>query len=399
MPIRRRWSTPRSTTTSRSQAGYSTSRSMPLPGDQGSFEISLSGPFQGVEDDPTAVPQLDLTASRQRRGRGPERRLRGWPRRHRGQRLRRVRRRDLRGRQRRLQPVQGAPRRSTGARPRRQPGEDASASFQEGCAQAIEAQGGDPAACDFDVSGWFTDLANDGTEDVEGTESVHISGNVDVAQMLDDIAGIAESVPNSAPVEQAEIDQAGEAISDASFDLVQRRRRRSPAQAGLERHPRSRPRSRARLRSRSRPWTSASRSPSARSTRTRRSKLRPTRSRSMSSWASSAASERSAAWRASTRRADLGGGCSGLEGLGGGGGGGAPTVAPARPTSTASTQPARIRRRSTSALKSCRAQPQRIRPRGPAFAPGPSSFAVGRLRGACQAAPKARHSRAGEEAP
>ncbi len=37
--------------------------------------------------------------------------------------------------------------------------------------------------------------------------------------MLDDIAGIAESIPNSAPVEQAEIDQASEAISDASFDL------------------------------------------------------------------------------------------------------------------------------------------------------------------------------------
>ncbi len=32
-------------------------------GDQGSFTLSLSGPFQGVEDDPTALPQLDLTAS------------------------------------------------------------------------------------------------------------------------------------------------------------------------------------------------------------------------------------------------------------------------------------------------------------------------------------------------
>ena len=32
-------------------------------GDQGSFNASLSGPFQGVEDDPTAMPQLDLTAT------------------------------------------------------------------------------------------------------------------------------------------------------------------------------------------------------------------------------------------------------------------------------------------------------------------------------------------------
>ncbi len=96
----------------------------------------------------------------------------------------------------------------------------AATSFQEGCEQAIEAQGGDPSACDFDLSGWFTDLTNEGTEDVEGTDAVHVSGNVDVAQMLEDFSGLASSVPSAGgQVDEEQIQQASEAISDASFDV------------------------------------------------------------------------------------------------------------------------------------------------------------------------------------
>jgi hypothetical protein len=192
-------------------------------GDQGSFELSLSGPFQGVEDDPTALPQLDLTASASGEGAGQSMEFEGG-----------------------LVVTEdnafveyggdafevgtdtfstfkdsfeeAASQGATGEAGE-DGEEDAGQSFREGCEQAIEAQGGDPAACDFDVSAWFTDLSNEGTEDVEGAEAVHISGDVDVSTMLDDLVGLSESVPNAAPVEQAQLDQAEEAIQEASFDL------------------------------------------------------------------------------------------------------------------------------------------------------------------------------------
>ena len=192
-------------------------------GDQGSFEASLSGPFQGVEDDPTAVPQVDLTAALSGEGGGQSLDFEGGL----------VISEDNAfieyagdtyevGTETFDQFKEGFAAEAGGASGAAgEDGEDvdAAASFQEGCAQAIEAQGGDPEACDFDVGGWFTDLTNEGTEDVEGTDTVHISGNVDVPQMLDDFAGLAQSVPNAQAVDSAQLDQAAEAISEASFDF------------------------------------------------------------------------------------------------------------------------------------------------------------------------------------
>jgi hypothetical protein len=187
-------------------------------GDQGSFTASLSGPFQGVEDDPTALPQLDLTGSISGEGAGQSVDFEGGI----------VVTEDNAfveyggetyevGTETFSQYKQAAEQSAGQAQSQET---DAASSFQEGCEQAIEAQGGDPSACDFDVSGWFTDLTNEGTEDVEGTDTVHISGNVDVAQMLEDFSGLASSVPSAGgQVDEEQIQQASEAISDASFDV------------------------------------------------------------------------------------------------------------------------------------------------------------------------------------
>ncbi|MGI9019524.1 MAG: hypothetical protein ACR2G3_02290 [Solirubrobacterales bacterium] len=187
-------------------------------GDQGTFTLSLNGPFQGVEDDPSALPQLDLTASVSGEGAGQSVDFEGGL----------VITEDnafveYAGDTYEVGTETFASFKesfaSASSQAEEETGGDAAASFQEGCEQAIEAQGGDPSACDFDIAGWFTDLANDGTEDVGGTDAVHVSGNVDVEQMLDDIVGLASSIPNSQEVEQAEIDQAKDAITEASFDL------------------------------------------------------------------------------------------------------------------------------------------------------------------------------------
>ena len=188
-------------------------------GDQGSFSASLSGPFQGVEDDPTAVPQLDLTASLSGSGAGQSVDFEGGLTvtddnayvEYNGQAYEVGTDTFSQLKQQMEQQAEQSGATDSG---------DAAASFREGCEQAIEAQGGDPSACDFDLSGWFTDLSNDGTEDVGGTSTTHVSGNVDVSQMLTDFIGLAESVPGAAgQIPQEQLDQVEQAVTDASFDV------------------------------------------------------------------------------------------------------------------------------------------------------------------------------------
>jgi hypothetical protein len=188
-------------------------------GDQGTFSASVSGPFQGVEDDPTAVPQLDLDATLSGEGAGQSVNFEGGL----------VVTEDnafveyqgdayeigadafnqLKG--------------DLEAQADKAGGEsgDSTASFREACERGIEAEGGDPSACDFDISAWFTDLSNDGTEDVGGASTTHISGSVDVQQMLTDFVGLAQAVPGAEGQLDLDsgLDQVDEAISEASFNV------------------------------------------------------------------------------------------------------------------------------------------------------------------------------------
>ncbi len=96
--------------------------------------------------------------------------------------------------------------------------------FTEQCAQAIEAQGGDPAACDFDVTAWFSELTNEGTEDVGGAESTHIAGNLDVEQMVTDLFSIGASIPGATgsvdpSLIEPQLGIISEAVSGAGFDV------------------------------------------------------------------------------------------------------------------------------------------------------------------------------------
>ena len=45
----------------------------------------------------------------------------------------------------------------------------------------------------IDPSKWLTDLKNEGTEDVEGTNTIHISGKANVPQIVDDLKTIAQT--------------------------------------------------------------------------------------------------------------------------------------------------------------------------------------------------------------
>ncbi len=96
--------------------------------------------------------------------------------------------------------------------------------FTEQCEQAIEAQGGDAAACDFDVTAWFSGLENEGTEDVGGAEATHIAGTLDVEQMVTDLFTLGASVPGATggvdpSLIEPQLGVISDAVSGADFDV------------------------------------------------------------------------------------------------------------------------------------------------------------------------------------
>ena len=104
------------------------------------------------------------------------------------------------------------------------PDDEEGSSFREQCEQAIEAQGGDAAACDIDVTAWFSNLENEGTEDVGGTDSTHVSGTLDVEQMVTDLFNLGASVPGATggvdpSIIEPQLGMISDAVSGADFDV------------------------------------------------------------------------------------------------------------------------------------------------------------------------------------
>ncbi|MGH2984344.1 MAG: hypothetical protein ACRDK5_08830 [Solirubrobacterales bacterium] len=75
----------------------------------------------------------------------------------------------------------------------------------------------------IDPTNWLTDLSNEGTEDVDGTETVHISGQADVPRLVEDIKKIAQNAPNVGqqvtPQQLGQLDQLTSIIKSADFDV------------------------------------------------------------------------------------------------------------------------------------------------------------------------------------
>ena len=98
--------------------------------------------------------------------------------------------------------------------------------YEQSVRQAQAQQGNQDASTFFERLGvdpqtWLTNLSNEGDEDVEGTETIHIHGDADVDQIVSDLARIAQRVPGGAAPEldQAQLDQVKNAIKEASLDV------------------------------------------------------------------------------------------------------------------------------------------------------------------------------------
>ena len=200
-----------------SSGNFSIRASVSAEGEEGgSFEGSLSGPFQGDPDDPTALPQLDLTASASGEGGGESIEFEGGLVvtednayvEYEGETYE-VGTEDFGELRDQLQAQAGTAQ------------EGSALSFQEACEQSIEQAGGDPSACEIDPAGWLTNLTNEGTEEVGGAETIHISGDADVEQILTDLGGFAAAIPGAEQqgVDPTQLGQLREAVTEASLDL------------------------------------------------------------------------------------------------------------------------------------------------------------------------------------
>ncbi|MGH2985460.1 MAG: hypothetical protein ACRDLO_02090, partial [Solirubrobacterales bacterium] len=191
-------------------------------GDQGgSFEASLSGPFQGDPDDPTAIPQLDWTGSLTAEGAGQSVNFEGGITvtednayvEYAGNAYE-VGAQTF-GEFKKLAEQASAQQTET-------EGLSFSEAFTQGCEQSLQAQGGDTAACQIDFESWLGDLTDEGEEEIEGAETVHIGGSLDVEAMLGDLIELGSAVPQASAAgvpSEEQVQQVADAISEASFDL------------------------------------------------------------------------------------------------------------------------------------------------------------------------------------
>jgi hypothetical protein len=72
----------------------------------------------------------------------------------------------------------------------------------------------------IDISNWLTDLDNEGTQDVQGTETIHISGKANVPQLIEDLKKIAERAGSAAGnVNPAQFDRLSDTIESGEIDV------------------------------------------------------------------------------------------------------------------------------------------------------------------------------------
>jgi hypothetical protein len=73
----------------------------------------------------------------------------------------------------------------------------------------------------IDPSKWLTNETNEGTTDVDGQSTVHISGDADVGRIITDLSHVAQSVPgaSSQGISPSTLDQVKGAVKKAHIDI------------------------------------------------------------------------------------------------------------------------------------------------------------------------------------
>lgn len=98
---------------------------------------------------------------------------------------------------------------------------DIAEAIRESCRDAAEDQGTDPGVCDdIDPDKWLN-LTNEGETELNGEKTVRVTGVFDFPALLANLKEVADKVDEdgSGSISSADIDQVGELITAANFEL------------------------------------------------------------------------------------------------------------------------------------------------------------------------------------
>ena len=169
-------------------------------GDQGSISASLNGPFQeGAEE--TSLPLLDMTASVD--ADAPDQSF------------------DFEGGVTLTGDAAYVTYQDTAYEVDDQTYQLLSSSYEQSAQlQEEQSQEGSLAALGIEPSTWLTDLSNEGTEEIDGDEVVHVTGTADVPKILEDLSSVAEQTGQTlSPTDQQDLDQLEQAVTEATIDV------------------------------------------------------------------------------------------------------------------------------------------------------------------------------------
>lgn len=85
--------------------------------------------------------------------------------------------------------------------------------------QDSQSEEGSLAQFGVDPTTWVSELTNEGTEDLDGDEVVHVSGAADATRIVEDLSSVAQQTGQSGQVDAAALSQAATAVQDATLDL------------------------------------------------------------------------------------------------------------------------------------------------------------------------------------
>jgi hypothetical protein len=75
-------------------------------------------------------------------------------------------------------------------------------------------------ALNISPANWLTDLKNDGTADVEGTKTIHISGTANVSKLVQDLKAIAQKAGSAVgSVDTQQLDQLDDVVQSGDIDV------------------------------------------------------------------------------------------------------------------------------------------------------------------------------------
>jgi len=169
----------------------------------GSFNATINGPFQGEENNPTAFPQFDLTANVSGSSGGPSLSFSGSL----------IATKDNAYVEYQNQAYEV--------------GSDVFRQFTQSYAQAArqnQAQKSNQGVFQrlgIDPSTWLTNVSNEGTTDVEGTDTIHVHGDADVAKIFSDLQRAAQRTGGASAQQLTpqQLDQLKSAVKQASIDV------------------------------------------------------------------------------------------------------------------------------------------------------------------------------------